>query len=57
MRLQQTPLLCSALLLAVSLSSELDAQTTVSGGLAGVITDPSNAVVPDAHVILPDPVT
>src|SRR5438309_6409215 len=52
MRLQQTPLLCSALLLAVSLSSELDAQTTVSGGLAGVITDPSNAVVPDAHVVV-----
>src|SRR5438034_9484460 len=52
MRLQQTPLLCSALLLVVSLSSELDAQTTVSGGLAGVITDPSNAVVPDAHVVV-----
>src|SRR5438876_640047 len=49
MRLQQIPV---ALLLAVSFSSELAAQTTVSGGLAGVVTDPSKAVVPDADVVV-----
>ena len=30
------------------------AQTTTSGGLAGVVSDPSNAVVPGAHVDLRD---
>jgi hypothetical protein len=43
-------LLFAALLLAVSLSSELAAQTTTSGGLIGVVTDPSGAVVLDADV-------
>src|SRR6266702_1918573 len=49
MRLQQ---ILVALLLAVSFSSELAAQTTVSGGLAGIVTDPSKAVVPDADVVV-----
>jgi len=52
MSLRQIPLSRLALLLAVFLSSELAAQTTVSGGLAGVVTDPSKAVVPDADVVV-----
>ena len=32
------------------LSNQLSAQTTTSGGLTGVVTDPSNAVVPDADI-------
>jgi hypothetical protein len=43
-------LLFAALLLSVSLSTELAAQTTTSGGLTGVVTDPSGAVVLDADV-------
>src|SRR3989454_719063 len=54
MRLQQIPLTCLALLLAVSLSTELHAQTTISGELVGLITDPSDAVVPDADVEIRD---
>src|SRR5207244_8237243 len=33
---------------------ELNAQTTTSGALAGVVTDPSQAVVPDSDVQLQD---
>ena len=49
----------SALLLAVvlapaSLANRLNAQTTTSGGLTGVVTDPSQAVVPDAVVEIRD---
>jgi hypothetical protein len=40
--------------LAIGLASELNGQTTTSGGLVGVITDQSNAVVPDAGVELKD---
>jgi Carboxypeptidase regulatory-like domain len=43
-------LLLAVLLLAVSLSIELHAQTTTSGGLTGVVTDPSGALVFDAAV-------
>jgi hypothetical protein len=34
----------------VSLSTELGGQTTTSGGLTGVVTDPRHAVVPDTDV-------
>src|SRR5258706_3750888 len=54
MRLGPTRLLYSALLLMVSLSIGLSAQTTTSGGLSGVVTDPSHAVVPDADVEIRD---
>ncbi|MGH7744397.1 MAG: carboxypeptidase regulatory-like domain-containing protein, partial [Candidatus Dormibacteria bacterium] len=44
-----------ALLVAMSLGSiRLAAQTTSTGDVAGVVTDPSNGVVPDAKVILKD---
>jgi hypothetical protein len=44
-------LLSSVLLLFLSLSfsNELNAQTTTSGGLTGVVTDPSNLLVPNAN--------
>jgi hypothetical protein len=42
------------LFLSLSFSNELNAQTTTSGGLAGVVTDPSNAVVPSADVEIKD---
>ena len=54
MRLRPTRLLFSALLLVVCLSTELTAQTTTSGGLTGVVTDPSHAVVPTAGVEIRD---
>ena len=49
-------LLFSVLLLFLSLSfsNELNAQTTTSGGLTGVVTDPSNALVPKAEVEIKD---
>ena len=40
----------SLLLLLAVFSNELPAQTTTSGGLIGVVTDPSEAVVPNAYV-------
>src|SRR5215469_10112332 len=40
--------------LASLFASKLDAQTTSSGGLTGVVSDPSGAVVPDALVELKD---
>src|SRR5215469_14037871 len=45
--------LCSALLFA-SFPKAISAQSTTSGGLTGVVTDPSGAVVPDAVVELRD---
>jgi hypothetical protein len=42
------------LLFAMLLSSVLIAQTTTSGGLMGVVTDQSNAVVPNADVEIKD---
>jgi hypothetical protein len=42
------------LLLASLFSNKLDAQTTSSGGLTGVVSDPSGAVVPYAIVELKD---
>jgi hypothetical protein len=42
------------LLLVMPISNVLIAQTTTSGGLLGVVTDPSNAVVPNANVEIKD---
>jgi len=42
------------LFLSLSFSNELNAQTTTSGGLSGVVTDPSNALVPKAEVEIKD---
>jgi len=41
-------------LLLVPSSNQLRAQTTTSGGLTGVVSDPSGAIVPDAVVELKD---
>jgi hypothetical protein len=41
-------------LLVLYLPGQLHAQTTTSGGLTGVVTDPSGAVVPDAEMELKD---
>jgi hypothetical protein len=49
-----TALLIFILLLASLFSNKLNAQTTSSGGLTGVVSDPSRAVVPDAIVELKD---
>jgi hypothetical protein len=46
--------LCSAALLLLPCSHKLSAQTTTSGGLTGVVTDPSRAAVPDANVGIRD---
>jgi len=54
MRLRPTQFFLSAVLIAVSLANELSAQTTTSGGLTGVVTDQSNAVVPNAGVEIKD---
>ncbi len=42
------------LLFLVSISNRLHAQTATSGGLAGVVTDPSDAVIPNAQVEIRD---
>src|SRR5208337_3040722 len=54
MKLRHVVLLFSIHLLVLCLSNKLSAQTTVSGGLTGVITDPSGAVIPDAQVQIKD---
>jgi Amino acid permease len=54
MRVGPTRFLFPALLLVAFLSTELNAQTTTSGGLTGVVTDPSHAVVPGADVEIRD---
>ncbi len=47
-------LVLSVLLVAAFPANKLNAQTTTSGGLTGVVTDPSHAVVPDAMVEIKD---
>jgi hypothetical protein len=54
MRLRPIYVLASVLLAAIGLANELNGQTTTSGGLTGVITDPSRAVVPNANVEIRD---
>ena len=54
MRSPPIHLLLLALLLAFPFGNRLGAQTTTSGGLTGVVTDQSNAVVPDANVEIED---
>src|SRR6516162_1657285 len=54
MKFNAVVLTFSSLFLLAVFSNELPAQTTTSGGLAGVITDPSNAAVPDANVEIRD---
>lgn len=54
MRLPPRRFLVSAFLLAISLANELNAQTTTSGALTGVVTDASHAVVPGASVEIMD---
>jgi hypothetical protein len=47
-------LLISIMVLAVSVSNTLYAQNATSGGLTGVVTDPSGALVPEAVTELKD---
>jgi hypothetical protein len=54
MKLRPVILFIRMLLLVPCLSNSLNAQTTASGGLTGVVTDPSGAVVPDASVEIKD---
>ena len=54
MRLRVASLLAVGLIAGSALPLWLKAQTTTSGGLSGVVTDPSNAVVPDASVVITD---
>jgi hypothetical protein len=53
MRLRPISVLRLAVLLAM-VAPALNAQTTTSGGLAGVVTDSSHALVPDAGVEIED---
>jgi hypothetical protein len=54
MKLSLVTLSFSILVLVICLSDKLRAQTTTSGGLTGVVSDPSRAVVPDANVEIRD---
>ena len=49
---RSTHVLFAALLLGISFSTEMSGQTTTSGGLTGVVTDPSRAVVLGAQVTI-----
>ena len=52
MRLRQIRLVLAALFLLTSFFQQVTAQTTTSGSLAGVVTDPTNAVLPDADIVI-----
>src|SRR5277367_4067848 len=54
MRLRLLGLAAIAAALVASIPTNLRAQTTNSGGLAGNVTDPSNKVVPEAVLELKD---
>jgi hypothetical protein len=54
MRLRPAHFLLSVVLLAVPVTKELNAQTTTSGGLTGVITDQNAAVVTNADIEIRD---
>jgi hypothetical protein len=54
MQLRPLHVFSYSLLLLPCLSNALDAQTTSSGGLTGVITDQTNAVVANADVEISD---
>jgi hypothetical protein len=46
--------LLAAVFVAASPANKLNAQTTTSGGLTGIVTDPSHALVPVADVEIID---
>lgn len=54
MKLRRPNLLFSAILAVVCLPHNIGAQTTTSGGLTGVVTDQSGAVLPNANVEIRD---
>jgi hypothetical protein len=54
MKLRYVNLLFSIHLLVPCLSNTLSGQTTTSGGLTGVVTDPSSAVVTAGQVQIKD---
>jgi Carboxypeptidase regulatory-like domain len=54
MRSRPLRLIFAVPLLLTSFLCEVSAQTTTSGSLAGVVTDPSHAVVPDSAVEIKD---
>lgn len=54
MKFRPVILLLPIFLLVLCLSNNLNAQTTASGELTGVVSDPSGAVVPDAQVEIKD---
>jgi hypothetical protein len=54
MTLRRVILLIAVLLVVPCVSNNLQAQTTTSGGLTGVVTDPSSAVVPGTSVEISD---
>jgi carboxypeptidase family protein len=54
MKLRAPRVMLFAMLVALCLAPGMRAQTTTSGGLTGVVTDQSNAVVPNAEVEIKD---